>query len=181
MDLYFGLFARYNLNDTWAIDTKFNFLIPQSINGSYNHANNSKVDSGQLIKVTDSRKAYFVSIPLNLTYNAGNVISFKAGPVINIPVKQLSGVTTLLPAGIKKDSAYYSKTTTVLAGTKYQQNINFSLSLGAAVYLKRLVFEADYLQNLSGYQVKSGYGSFTSHTGSRQFSVGFQLNKPKVK
>jgi hypothetical protein len=179
VDLYFGLFATYNLNDKWGINSPIKFLSPQNISGSYTHANGSKVDSGQVLRITDSRKAYFVSIPLNVVYKATGNLSFKLGPVINIPVKQINGNTTLQPPGIRADSAYYAKTITQLTGTKYDQKLNYSVSGGLSLQSKRFVFEATYLKPLGGYNVTSGFGSYKSNNGTFQFTIGFQLNKLK--
>jgi hypothetical protein len=179
VDLYFGLFATYNINDHWGLNTQLKLLNPQTLTGSYTHANESKVDSGQLLNITDTRKAYFVSIPLHVVYRATDILSFKAGPVINIPVKQVSGNSVLQPAGIRSDTSYYNKTIAILGQTQYTPKLNYGLSGGVSIHYQRLIFEATYLKGLSGQKVTSGLGSYIGYYNTFQFTIGFQLNKPK--
>lgn len=178
-DIYLGLFTTFHLRDKWAIDVQVKVLNPQTISGSYTHANGSKVDSGKILQVTDSRKAYFITIPLHIAYWVNDRFSIKGGPVINIPVKQMSGTTTLAPETIKRDSTYYATTISQLNATRYNQQINFGVSGGVSLQFNRFNVEATYQKNLSGYSVTSGFGSYKSHSGSLQFTVGFKLNRPR--
>jgi len=179
VDLYAGLFASYELNDKWAINPQIRLFSPQSISTTYTHANQSKIDSNQNLKITASRKVYAVSVPIYAVYNVTSKISFKAGPVINFPVKQINTNSLLQPAGIKADSTYYTKIAGILDSTKYAQKLNFGISAGASIKYKRLIFEATYLKSLSGYGVTSGLGSYKSYNGTFQFTIGFQLDKVK--
>ena len=183
VDLYFGLYGTYNLNDNWAINTQLRLFSPQTISTTYNHANGSKVDSGQLVQVVNSAKFYSISVPIRAMYKVNNNISLVGGPVINIPVKMLNIKSSLLPAGIKADSTYYNKTISLLSSTKYQQSLNLGITAGINFQFKRLSIEASWLRSLSGYQVTSGYGSGTSYNNTVQFTIGFRLNKagPKIK
>jgi hypothetical protein len=186
VDLNLGLYGTYHFNDKWAINVQARALNPQTINGSYSHANAAKadsgaVDSGKAIKVTDSRKAYFISVPIHLVYKVNNYLSIKGGPVINIPVKQLAGTTSLTPLAIKKDTPYYTSVSNQLKNTRYTPAINFGLSVGVSLQYNRFSFEATYLKSLSGYKVSSDFGSYKSNPGSIQLGIGFQLNKPKTR
>ncbi len=179
VDVFFGLFANYNLNDRWAIGSQIRLFSPQTISTIYTHANGSKIDSSQSLKITSSRKLYSVSIPIRIMYKVTDKVSFIGGPVIDIPIKQLNTKSTLQPAAIKSDTSYYAKVDSVLNGTQYRQKLNLGLSGGVNIQFKRLSFEATYLKSLSGYQVTSGYGTYRSYNGTLQFTVKFQLNKPK--
>jgi len=181
VDLYFGLFASYKLNDTWAINPQIRLFSPQSITTTYSHANQSKVYSTQGLTITASRKVYAVSVPVYVVYNLTNNISLKAGPVINFPVKQVNANSLLQPATIKADSAYYANITGILNKTQYDQKLNFGISGGASFKYKRFIFEATYLKSLSGYGITSGFGSYKSYNGTFQFTIGFQLDKVKPK
>ena len=178
-DVFFGLQGTIHLNDTWAINPQVRLLNPQRLSGSYTHANGSKVDSNQLITVTDTRKIYTIDVPVLVTYKASDNFSFKAGPVISIPVKQINGSTQLSPAGISADSTYYAKVSTELKGTSWQQKLNYGLSAGASLQVKRFSFDAAWLQNLGGYQVNSGFGNYKAHPGTFQVVIGFRLSKSK--
>jgi hypothetical protein len=179
VDLYFGLYATYNLNDKWGINSQVQLFSPQTITGAYTHANQSKVDSGQTLKITDSWKRYAVSVPIYVRYKVTGNISVIAGPVLNFPVKQVYASSTLQPASIKADSAYYANVTSILNSTKYDQKLNFGLSGGLNIQFKRLRFEATYLKSLSGYQATSGFGGHIYSNGTFQFTMGFRLNKVK--
>lgn len=177
VDLYTGLFGTYHFNDKLGLNLQVWLLNPQNISGGYSHANGSKVDSGKIIQVTDSRKAYFVTIPVHAMYQITDNLALKFGPVINLPVKQINGITKLTPTTISKDSTYYKKTITQINATKYQQTLNFGLSGGLQFNTGRLTIEATYLKNLGGYKVSSDYGTYTASPGVLQFTVGFRLNR----
>jgi len=178
--LYGGAYGAYHISDKWGVNLQVTGLTSQNISGGYSHANGSKVDSGKIIQVTDSRKAYFVSVPLHATYNITDNFSVKAGPVLNIPVKQTNGVTSLTPTTINRDSAYYSKTINQLNNTRYNQQINFGVSGGVRYQYNRFSIEATYLKNLSSFSVTSDYGTYkTNGSGMLNITLGIQLNKRK--
>ena len=175
VDLFFGPFVTYNFSGKWAVNTQLRLLNPQAIVTTYFHSNGSKVDSGQSLTITSSRKMYSVSIPLYAVYKLTPNISFKLGPVINIPTKQINVSSALQPYSIRTDSTYYKKISGELDSTSYQQRVNYGLSGGVSIRVKRFIFEATYLKSLSGYQVTSGLGSYKSKNGTFQFTVGFQF------
>jgi hypothetical protein len=179
IDIYPGVFGTYHLNNKWAINAQVRLLTPLNLSGSYDNKNYSGVDSAQFVKVTDSRKAYFVSIPIHVMYKINNNISIKGGPVINIPVKQINANTNLQRLDINVDTIYFANTQNKIKTTRYDQKINLGLSGGVSVQYNRLIFEALYQKSLSGYQVKSNFGNYKSSPGSLQISVGFKLNGSK--
>lgn len=179
VDIYAGLFGTYHLNNKWAINAQVRFLTPLNLSGSYDNKNYSHVDSAQFVKVTDSRKAYFVSVPIHVVYKINNNISVKGGPVINIPVKQINANTNLQRLDINVDTIYFANTLNKIKTTRYDQKINFGLSGGVSVQFNRLIFEALYQKSLNGYQVISDFGNYKSSPGSLQISVGFKLNGSK--
>jgi len=179
IDPWFGLFASFKINDSWTIAPQVHFFSPQTIVTSYNHANQSKVDSGQSLNITASRKMYAISVPIFIAYNTGNGLNLKVGPVISFPVKQINTASVLLPFSIRTDTTYYKNMSTILNATQYRQNINFGFSAGASYQVKRFIFEATYLKSLSGYSINSGLGAYKSYNGTFQFTIGFQLDKVK--
>lgn len=179
LDIYPGVFGTYHLNEKWAINAQVRLLTPLNLSGSYDNKNFSNVDSAQFVKVTDSRKAYFVNIPIHLMYKINNNISVKGGPVINLPVKQINANTSLQRLDINLDTVYFANTQNKIKTTRYDQRINFGLSGGLSVQFNRLIFEAWYQKSLSGYRVISDFGSYKSNPGSLQISVGFKLNNSK--
>jgi len=179
IDPWFGVFASYKLNDSWAISTEAHFFSPQNITTTYIHANQSKVDSGQSLTITATRKMYAVSVPVYAVYNAGNGLHFKAGLVINLPVKQINTGSILLPYSIRTDTTYYKNVSSTLSATQYRQNINFGFAAGASYQYKRFIFGATYLKSLSGYGISSGLGTYKSYNGTFQITIGFQLDKVK--
>ncbi|GAB3913874.1 outer membrane beta-barrel protein [Mucilaginibacter boryungensis] len=179
IDAYLGLFSTCHFNEKWGINLQLQALNPQKISGGYSHANGSKVDSGKIIQVTDERKAWFVSLPVHIAYKITDNISVKAGPVINIPVKQLSINNSLTPTTINKDTVYYKKVTGQIRAARYDQKINLGLSAGLGLEFGRFTIDATYLKSLSGYHVTSDFGSYKANSGSLQFTIGFKFNKPR--
>jgi hypothetical protein len=186
IDLYFGLYGTYHFNNKWAVNVQVKALNAQKLSGSYSHANDSKTDSakadsGAALKITDSRKAYFINVPIHVVYRINNFLSIKAGPVINIPVKQVNGNTVLLPEILKVDTTYYTTVTNQLKKTRYDQKLNFGISGGVSMQYNRLSLEATYSKSITGYRVVSDLGSYKSNPCSVQITIGFRLNKPKSK
>ncbi|SDP71789.1 Outer membrane protein beta-barrel domain-containing protein [Mucilaginibacter sp. OK268] len=182
VDIYLGLFATYHFNDKWSVNTQIRVLNPQNLNSSFSHTvdvNESKKDSAKVLAITDSRKAYFLSIPIYLVYKINNNISLKGGPVINIPVKQITNSTSLQP-GLKLDTAYNIKVSNQLKAIKYDQKINLGISGGVSLQYKRLILEATYLKSLSSYNVISDFGNYKSNKGTVQITIGLQLNRIKL-
>jgi hypothetical protein len=179
VDMFFGLFGNYRITDRWAVGAQIQIFSPQTIATSYNHKNESKVDSTESLKIISSRKLYNINVPVHAIYKVSDNISIKAGPVLSFPVKQINTVSTLQPAIIHTDSAYFAKVSGVINNTNYQKGFNLGFSGGVSLQYNRLVLEAVYLKSVSGYKVTSGYGSYKSNNGSLQLTIGFKLNKTK--
>lgn len=180
LGIYGGVYGAYHINNKWGLNLQGWGLTTQNISGGYSHANGSKVDSGKIIQVTDTRKAYFVNIPLHATYNITDNFSVKAGPVLSIPVKQADGVTKLTPTTISRDTVYYRKTISQINATRYDQQINIGLSGGVRYQYNRFSIEATYLKSLSGFNVTSDYGSYkVNGSGTLNITLGIQLNRVK--
>jgi len=179
VDAYFGVFGAYHLNDKWALGLAVNYLSPQSVSGNYSHANASKIDSNQRLQINDSRKIYSVNIPIQVQYKVSAHISFTAGPVISMPMKQANENSVLQPAAIKADTVYFPKLTSSLNNTKYESKLNYGLSGGLVIYVNRVSFGASYLRGLNGPKVTSDLGSYSSNASTLQFTLGFKLNKGK--
>ncbi|WP_114938161.1 outer membrane beta-barrel protein [Mucilaginibacter endophyticus] len=179
IDIYPGIFATYRLNDKWAINAQVRFLTPLNLGGSYDNKSFSHVDSAQFVKVTDSRKAYFVNVPIHVMYKINNNISIKGGPVINLPVKQINSNTSLQRLDMNLDTIYFANAQNKIKTTRYDQKINFGLSGGVSVQFNRLIFEAMYQKSLNGYHVISDFGNYKTNPGTLQISVGFKLNGSK--
>ncbi|SDD32345.1 Outer membrane protein beta-barrel domain-containing protein [Mucilaginibacter pineti] len=184
VDLYLGLFGTYNFNSKFAVNVQVKGLNPLKLSGAYTHANASKtdtglVDSGETLRIKDSRKAYFINVPVHFVYKINKYVGVKAGPVINIPVKQVNGNAVLQPVKIMTDTPYFKNINKQLSATQYQQKINFGLSGGVTLQYQRFLLEATYNKSFSSYRVVSDLGSYSQNPGSVQISIGFQLNKPK--
>jgi len=173
------LFASFKLNDSWALNAQARLFSPQTVSTTYTHANQSNVDSNQVLSITATRKIYSVNIPLSVVYKPGSNIFLKAGPVISFPVKQIGTNSLLQPAAIKTDSAYYAKVTSILNTTNYERGVNFGISVGIGTKFKRWIFDATWLNSISGYRVSSGLGSSKTNSGTLQIGIGFQLDKVK--
>ncbi len=179
VDAFFGLFVTYNFSDKWGVNLGIRGLNPQNLSGSYTHANESKIDTLQTLNISDSRKVYFVDVPLNLVFKPNQYLSLKAGPVFSLPVKQVNGISTFQTGKLKKDSLYYVKVTQTINATNYTQSVNVGLSFGASAQTGRFIFDAAYIRGLKGLTVGSGLGSYTANSNYFLFTVGFKLNRLK--
>ncbi|MEO3406880.1 outer membrane beta-barrel protein [Mucilaginibacter sp. CAU 1740] len=179
IDLYIGLFATYHINDKWGLNAQVRFLTPLNLSGTYTNQNDN-VDSVKSIRVTDARKAYFVTIPIHAVYKINDNISIKGGPVINVLAKQVGLNTSAQKMYLNVDTLFLqNKDNQVKTTTRYDQKINLGLSGGISVQANRFIFEALYQKSLSGYNVISDFHNYKNNPGSLQLSVGFKLNGTK--
>jgi len=180
IDMYAGLYATYNFSPKLAINIQLKGLNPLRFNGSYTHHNESKIDTNQTLSISDSRKAYFVSIPIHFVYAITPNIHIKGGTIINIPMKQVNGSSNYQTSGVKKDTlGYYNTVADKIKATRYEQKINLGLSGGVGLQYQRWMLEATYNKSFNSYHVASDLGSYNTNPGSVQITIGFQLNKPK--
>ncbi len=177
VDGFFGLFTTYYFNDKWGVNLSVRGLNPQTFSGTYNHSNDSKIDTLQTLNMSDSRKVYFVDVPLNLVFKPNPYLSLKAGPVFSLPVKQVNGISTFQTGKLKKDSVYYVKVNQTIKATTYTQSINVGLSAGASAQMGRFVFDAAYIRGLKGLTIGSGLGSYTANSNYFLLTIGFNLTK----
>ncbi|MDB5156119.1 MAG: hypothetical protein JWR50_826 [Mucilaginibacter sp.] len=180
VDVYGGLFATYNVNDKWAINLQTRLLTPHKVSGSYTHANESKIDSNQNLRITDSRKIYTADIPVNVAYKITENINLKAGVVFSLPIKQVNGASAFTTSGARKDStSYYNNVTAAINSTNFEKKVHLSLSGGIGFNYKRLLFDANYAYGLQTQKISSSLGSYTSNTSGVQLTIGFKLSKSK--
>jgi hypothetical protein len=175
VDAFLGVFVNYTVHVNWALNIQPKLWSAQSVSGTYSHANESKIDSGQTLVISDSRKMYFVDVPIHVMYRATPNLSFMAGPAVSFPVKAINSITTFSPGKAQKDSAYYVKVRTTLAATTYSTRPNFGFSTGVSYNYKRLFFNASYLKALKTQTVSSDLGSYSYNHDALQLSVGFKL------
>jgi len=177
IDGFFGLFTTYYFNDKWGVDLGIRGLSPQTVSGTYSHSNDSKIDTLQTLNMSDSRKVYFVDVPLNLVFKPTPYLRIKAGAVFSLPVKQANGISTFQTGKLKKDSIYYVKVTQTINATNYTQSVNIGLTGGVSAQAGRFVFDAAYIRGLKGLTVGSALGNYTINSNYLLFSVGFKLKK----
>jgi hypothetical protein len=180
VDLFFGVFVTYNLNEKWALNSQIKILSPQNVSYSYVHLNNGMVDSPKM-QIKSARKIYSVEVPVQLAYRVNSYLSVLAGPSISIPVKQAGITNKLFTNGAKKDSAYYAAVGDTINSTKYLQKLNVGLSGGLNLQIQRLRIGAMWNQSLTGYEIKSAFGAYKTKPGTFQFTIGWQLDKIKRK
>ncbi|MGF7082653.1 outer membrane beta-barrel protein [Mucilaginibacter sp. UYCu711] len=186
IDAYTGLFATYNLNDKWAVNMQVKLLLPTIASGSYNHVYVTKGDTGQTIKQTykinDSRKIYSAQVPVHLVYKVNNNISVKAGPVINLPIKQFNGVNSINAASsITDTTGYLNRLADTVNTTTFNKKLSLGVSGGIGLSVNRFLLEATYYRALQQYKISSPIGSYSSGANHVQITLGFKLNKTKPK
>jgi hypothetical protein len=175
VDLFLGLFANYTINNKWALNVQPKLLSPQAVSGTYMHANESKIDLGQILTMTDSRKVYFVDMPLHVVYKTAPNVSLMGGLAMSIPAKQINALSAYSTGGAKKDSAYYVKVNNQVNATKYNWQPNLGVSVGVSITYQRLFFNATGLKALKTQNITSDLGGYTFSHDALQLSVGFRL------
>ena len=169
VDLFTGVYGTYDLNEKWGIGAQVRFLTPAVIKGTFVSTTVTRSDSATIIRTkstNDQRKVYSVQVPLYAIYHVNNSLSFKAGPVISFPVKQLN---------IAADSA----TRAVFTQAHYDQKTDIGLIGGVSLRYKRLIFEASYLKGLTRHSIALDSLSYRSANSTLQFTIGIQLGRKK--
>jgi len=175
VDVFLGLFVNYTVYKKWAFNLQPKLLSPQTVSGTYTHAIDTKVDSGKTLTMTDSRKIYFVDVPLHLVYKATPNISLMGGLAVSIPAKQVNVLSNYSTSGTKKDSVYYAKVKAQVNATQYNWQSSLGISGGMNFNYQRLFFNATYLKALKSQSITSDLGGYTFSHDALQLSVGFRL------
>lgn len=190
-DAFLGIAASYYVTPKLGVGIGINGFSPKVISGSYSKNNlnyNTQPDTGKAIThntgkvtITGSRKIYTIDVPVLVTYKLNSFISFTAGPVISIPVKQETMKSHLNLLTNTTDTTTLKTVTPYVSSTTIINKTNFSFSAGVKLNYNRFFIDAGYLQNLSPYTISSGLGSNKLYYHTVQFGIGYYLFKPKGK
>jgi len=186
---FFGVMGNYRFHNKWGISIGANVLSTRIISGSYGKSNLNYItigdsskkithNSGQLT-INSTRKIYYVDMPVLVTYKLSDKFSIKAGPVISIPIKTETNKNTLGPLSSSADTTTLRTVIPYVNSTAINSKVNFSFSAGAQYNVKRLYFDATYLQGLSPYTIGSNLGSGKIYYHTVQIGIGYHLFKSK--
>jgi len=191
VDAFLGISAAYYFSAKVGLGVGLNVLSPKSISGSYSKdslAYTTTNDTGKIFKhntgrviIHSSRKVYSVDIPVFVSYKANSNISFMAGPVIGIPVKQGNNKNSLSLLTNSSDTTASKEIGPYVNSTTINNKVNFSFSGGLRLNFNRLFIDGTYMQNITPYTISSGLGSGKVYYRTFQFGIGFQLFKRKNK
>jgi hypothetical protein len=107
-------------------------------------------------------------VPVYAVYHLTKNIGFKAGPVINFPIKQVSTITSADTVN-----------NPILVTAQYHKTTNYSFLDGINYRYKRLIFEADYLKGLTKHNIISDTLIHQGTNNTFQFSIKLQLGGKK--
>ena len=191
VDAYLGINATYYISPKVGIGAGLNILSPKIISGSYSNTNLRYITIGDSSKkithntgkitISGSRKLYTVDVPVMVTYKLNDIVSFNAGPVIGIPVKQVASKNNLNLLTNSSDTTALKQVNPYVSNTTIDNKVNLSFSGGVRLHVKRIYFDAGYQQGISPYTISSGLGSSKIYYHTFQFGIGYQLFKPKKK
>lgn len=170
-DIYFGLFANYNLNDRWAIGLQSRFLVPHAVSGSYSY-----VSSSETIQVSDARKLYTIDVPVHVIYKPIAGMSLKAGPLLSIRAKTADGD---FPNAGNDSTGTKSPVTQALNATGFANKVQVGASGGIGFSYKSVWFDATYNYYSKGQKISSSLGGYSADINSLQLTIGIKLNKRK--
>jgi len=179
VDVFFGLTGIWNFSDRWGASVGIRALTPRNISGSYTHKNDSKIDTLQTLNISDSRKLYFLDMPVNVIFKPGSNFNVKAGMVFSIPVQEANASSTFQTGKLKKDTLYYKTVQQNINATTYTKGLIFGLSAGLGYQQGRFIFDASFTRYFNALPITSPMGSYNAGSNEFLFTVGFRLNKPK--
>jgi hypothetical protein len=189
-DAFAGIFAAYYVSPKISLGIGFNLLSPKIVSGSssfsnynYTTADDTGKKTTHLISkatVNSTRKLYSIDIPVVASYHLNKYISFNAGPVISLPVKQLVIKNTLgtLSAPVDSTGSVYLKN--FVNSAEINNKLNFGLTGGLRVNAGRLFIDGAYMQNITPFTMSTSFSSSKIYYHTFQFGVGFLLFRPKT-
>ncbi|MEN0054349.1 MAG: outer membrane beta-barrel protein [Mucilaginibacter sp.] len=171
-NVYFGGFGSVNLNNRWLVNAGVRFSGKKQLSGTYTHPSFYAPDSLQAFRITDSRKVLALDIPISLEYKASNLISFKAGPVISLGLKQ-SDASAKISELNRRDSLFFRKTIADTVGFTTVKKLNVGFSGGVSLHIKQ--FDIDGRYQLMPYKVSSPIGSYRKIYNTFQLGVSYRF------
>ncbi|OKS85087.1 porin family protein [Mucilaginibacter polytrichastri] len=173
-NLYVGGFGTYTLSKRVLLNAGLGLHISKSVSGEYSGASYYRPDSLPSFKVMDSRKLLILDIPLTLEYRLSNLISFNAGTVISIPLKQ-SGINYKYgPIVDERDTVYHTKTIDSTMRRTMVSKVNFGGTVGITFRIKEFNIDARY-QVITPYKLSNGFGSYSQSGKSFQIGIGYRF------
>ena len=185
-----GIAASYYILPNLGIGVGADVSTPYTITGSYTQANlnYTTADTGKAknhstgkIIIYSSRKIYTVNVPLTVTYKINDNMSVYGGAVADIPVKSALSKSNLGLLTNSKDTTAAKEIDPYVSSTTISNKLNFSITGGIKLNVDRFYISGGYVQGLSPYTINTGLGSAKISYNTIQFSVGYQLFKPKLK
>ncbi len=187
-----GLYGSYAVDPKFSISIGGNIFSSRSITGKYSigkYQYTTQDDSGHTtshtasnLLVTTSQKLHTLEVPLMASYKLTKWLTIKGGPVISIPIKTGAINNTLAPVGSPLDTARAFKTlSSTVNGTAITNKANFNLSGGVLINIKRLYFDATYVQETGPYTIFSSLGSGNTYYHYLQIGIGYKLFQSKPK
>ncbi len=156
-------------------------LTPHNISGTYNYTHQLSADTSQtsqILGISDSRKVYTLDLPLYAIYKVSPAVSFKAGALFSIPIKQINGTNSFTISGPLRDSVvYYNSVTNSINASRFDKKIRVGASIGIGYTYKFLWLDATY--NFQGQKIISSLGGYNANTNSLQLTLGIKFNKSK--
>jgi len=192
---FVGLLGSYAVDPKFSISIGGNIFSSRTIKGKYSigkYQYTTQDDSTGLItshtaknlSVSTSQKLHTLEVPLMASYKLTKWLTIKGGPVISIPIKTGAINNTLSPVGSPLDTARAFKTlSSIVNSTGILNRVNFNLSGGVLINIKRLYFDASYVQETGPYTIFSSLGSGNTYYHYLQIGIGYKLfqSKPKPK
>lgn len=188
-----GLYGSYAVDPKFSISIGGSIFSSRIITGKYSiskYQYTTQDDSTGLITshtaknlvVSTSQKLHTLEIPLMASYKLTKWLTIKGGPVISIPIKTGAIHNTLSPVGSPLDTARAFKTLlSTVNSTGILNKVNFNLSGGVLINIKRLYFDASYVQETGPYTTYSSLGTGNTYYHYLQIGIGYKLFQSKPK
>ncbi|MEJ2882613.1 hypothetical protein [Pedobacter sp. GR22-6] len=176
--LFFAPAVHYSLSERFALSSGLRLNTGRLWTGGYMASNYNVGDSlkRKTIPIEDERELNVLDIPLLLEYRITHKISFKAGPVLGIQLKQGGRGSKLGAVSNPADTLMNGKNIlTALAASKLSGGMTLGYQAGFVLRFGRFNLETTYLQNLSPYRISSELGSYRKKYKNLQLGLGFRF------
>ncbi|MDT3404128.1 hypothetical protein [Mucilaginibacter terrae] len=174
---YVGIAADYALTNRLLIGAGLRLTSGSKISGSYKHPSFFQPDSAAAFTITEERKISAIQVPFNLTYKVSDLISIKAGAVINFAGSSGSASYTLGSVGSFSDTLRRTKSIdTAVSKSVLAGKVSLGFTGGVSLNFKNLSIDARYLA-LPPYQVNNPLGNYSGSYHPFQVGVTYWFDQ----
>jgi len=171
---YAGIFGSLSLKKKWLVGIGLNARSNQKISGEFTHPSYFRPDSLPPFVISDTRKLSILDVPLKIGYRLSKIVTFNAGTVISLSLKQSSVSTALKPIADPRDTIYHSQEINSALRSTTLNKINIGFTGGISVHIRRFDINGTY-QWFSPFKIRTPLGFYIQDNQFLRLGIGYRF------